>query len=126
VTATTYKSKVLLIQSVNSPPQAPVTLSFRMISFTHLVLAAAAVIGAVAAPSDVTERDTEGLSLLQARAGTPSATGTNNGYYYSWWTDGAATAYYTNGSGGQYTIQWSGNAGNLVGGKGWNPGSNSR
>jgi endo-1,4-beta-xylanase len=97
-----------------------------MVSFTHLVLAAAAVIGAAATPANVTERDTEGLSLLQARAGTPSATGTHNGYYYSWWTDGAATAYYTNGNGGQYTIQWSGNAGNLVGGKGWNPGSNSR
>jgi endo-1,4-beta-xylanase len=59
--------------------------------------------------------------LLQERGGTPSSTGTNNGFYYSWWTDGAAQATYTNGAGGQYSIQWSGN-GNLVGGKGWNPG----
>ncbi|PVF91255.1 xylanase [Serendipita vermifera] len=95
-----------------------------MVSFTHLLLAAASIVGAVAV--NITERDTEGFGLLQARAGTPSATGTNNGYYYSWWTDGAATAYYTNGAGGQYTITWSGNKGNLVGGKGWNPGSNSR
>jgi endo-1,4-beta-xylanase len=98
-----------------------------MVSFSHLLLAAAAAVGAVAAPSNVTERaDEQGLGLLQARAGTPSATGTNNGYYYSWWTDGQATAYYTNGGGGQYSIQWSGNRGNLVGGKGWNPGTNGR
>jgi endo-1,4-beta-xylanase len=97
-----------------------------MVSFTHLVLAAAAVVGAVAVPANVTERDTGGLRLLQTRTGTPSATGTSNGYYYSWWTDNLATAYYTNGAAGQYTITWSGNAGNLVGGKGWNPGTNGR
>jgi endo-1,4-beta-xylanase len=100
--------------------------SLKMVSFSHLVLAATAIIGAVAAPSDIAERDAEGFGLLQARAGTPSSTGTSNGYYYSWWTDGAATATYTNGAGGQYSIQWSGNNGNLVGGKGWNPGSSSR
>lgn len=55
-------------------------------------------------------------------AGTPSSEGWNNGFYYSWWTDGQAQATYTNGPAGQYSLQWSGN-GNLVGGKGWNPGS---
>jgi endo-1,4-beta-xylanase len=96
-----------------------------MVSFSYLLLAAAAAVGAVAAPSNVTERAEE-VGLLEARAGTPSTTGYNNGYYYSWWTDNQATAYYTNGGGGQYTISWSGGRGNLVGGKGWNPGTYSR
>ena len=80
-----------------------------MVSFSSLALGVAAAVGVVAHPT------------LEARAGTPSSTGTSNGYYYSWWTDNAGTAYYTNGQGGTYTLEWSGN-GNLVGGKGWNPG----
>ncbi|EAU83009.1 xylanase A [Coprinopsis cinerea okayama7 len=52
---------------------------------------------------------------------TPSAEGRHDGYFYSWWTDGQGRAWYTNGPGGTFSIQWSGN-GNLVGGKGWNPG----
>jgi endo-1,4-beta-xylanase len=94
-----------------------------MVSFSSLVLAAAAVTGAVAIPTNATSG--EGFGLL-ARGGTPSSTGTSGGYYYSWWTDGAAQATYTNGGGGQYTLTWSGGNGNLVGGKGWNPGSNGR
>lgn len=90
----------------------------KMVSFTSLVLAAAAVAGTFAVPTN----STEGFGLL-ARAGTPSSAGTHNGYYYSWWTDNAAQATYTNGAGGQYSLSWSGNNGNLVGGKGWNPGS---
>ncbi|KAJ3203338.1 hypothetical protein HDU82_006667 [Entophlyctis luteolus] len=63
-------------------------------------------------------------STLIRRSGTPSSTGFNNGYYYSFWTDGAAQATYTNLAGGEYSLVWSGNNGNLVGGKGWNPGGN--
>jgi endo-1,4-beta-xylanase len=94
-----------------------------MVSFTRLALAAGAITGAVAFPTNSTSG--EGFGLI-ARGGTPSATGYSNGYYYSWWTDGAAQATYTNGGGGQYSLNWSGNNGNLVGGKGWNPGSNGR
>nr|CDS82539.1 glycoside hydrolase family 11 enzyme [uncultured eukaryote] len=94
-----------------------------MVSFSRLALFAAAITGAVALPANAT--DAEGFGLL-ARSGTPSATGTSNGFYYSWWTDGAAQATYTNGGGGQYSLNWSGNNGNLVGGKGWNPGTNGR
>ncbi|KAF9530414.1 glycoside hydrolase family 11 protein [Crepidotus variabilis] len=92
-----------------------------MVSFSSLAFAATTIAGVLAIPTN----STEGFGLV-ARGGTPSSTGTSNGYYYSWWTDGAAQATYTNGGGGQYTLSWSGNNGNLVGGKGWNPGSSSR
>ena len=59
---------------------------------------------------------------VTTRSGTASSTGTNNGYYYSFWTDGGADVIYTNGAGGEYNIKWSG-SGNFVGGKGWNPGA---
>ncbi|KAH6903122.1 xylanase [Coprinopsis sp. MPI-PUGE-AT-0042] len=88
--------------------------------FSSLVVAAAAAIGALATP--VVNSTEHGLTLLSARAGTPSSEGNHGGYFYSWWTDNQGTAYYTNQNGGAYNLQWSGN-GNLVGGKGWNPGT---
>lgn len=94
-----------------------------MVSFTRIALFAVAIIGGVALPTNTTQ--SEDFSIL-SRSGTPSSTGFSNGYYFSWWTDGAAQATYTNGGGGQYSLSWSGNNGNIVGGKGWNPGSNGR
>jgi len=85
-----------------------------MVSFSSLLIAAAAIAGVFAIPSNITE--------LSARSGTASSTGTNNGYYYSFWTDGGAAVTYTNGAGGEYSVTWSG-SGNFVGGKGWNPGA---
>ena len=64
----------------------------------------------------------EGTELLTTRGGTQSSTGYNNGYYYTFWTDNQAYVIYTNGGGGQYKVDWSGN-GDFVAGKGWNPGS---
>jgi endo-1,4-beta-xylanase len=53
---------------------------------------------------------------------TPNSTGTNNGYYYSHWSDGGGNVTYTMGGGGNYSYSWS-NCGNFVGGKGWATGS---
>jgi endo-1,4-beta-xylanase len=83
-----------------------------MVSFTSIVTGAVAVMGAAAAPTD-----------LVARQSTPSSTGTHNGCYYSWWTDGGSQVTYTNGAAGSYSVTWGGGGGNFVGGKGWNPGS---
>lgn len=81
----------------------------KMVSFTYLLslFAASAVL---AAPGE-----------LVPRQSTPSGTGTHNGYYYSWWTDGGSQVSYTNGAGGSYSVNWA-SGGNFVGGKGWNPG----
>lgn len=86
-----------------------------MVAFSSLFLAASAAVAAVAAPGEL-----PGLTKRQTL--TSSATGTHNGYYFSFWTDGGPNVRYTNEAGGQYSVTWSGN-GNWVGGKGWNPGT---
>ncbi|CAI4211990.1 unnamed protein product [Parascedosporium putredinis] len=53
---------------------------------------------------------------------TANSAGTHDGYYYSWWSDGASPVTYTNLAGGSYSVDWQ-SGGNLVGGKGWSPGS---
>lgn len=84
-----------------------------MVVFSSLVVALSAVAGVIAGPTP---------NPNDKRAGTPSSTGTHNGYYYSWWTDGGSDVTYTNEAGGQYSVKWGGGGGNFVGGKGWNPG----
>ncbi|TEY50329.1 hypothetical protein BOTCAL_0278g00150 [Botryotinia calthae] len=85
-----------------------------MVSYKAFLITLAAVTRVLAYPAN------SSFELVD-RSGTPSSTGTSGGYYYSFWTDGGADVTYTNGAGGKYKLQWSGN-GNLVGGKGWNPG----
>ncbi|KAH8667266.1 glycosyl hydrolases family 11-domain-containing protein [Ilyonectria robusta] len=81
-----------------------------MVGFNSLLSGLALVAGVLSAPGSIQKRS------------TPSSTGTNNGFYYSWWTDGGSDVTYTNGAGGQYSVEWK-TGGNFVGGKGWNPGS---
>ncbi|KAK8120471.1 glycoside hydrolase [Apiospora kogelbergensis] len=90
-----------------------------MVSFTTIICGVSAAAGALAAPAtEVETRD-----LVERQAITKTQTGIDNGFYYSFWTDGQGQVQYTNGNAGQYSVKWSGNKGNFVGGKGWNPGS---
>jgi endo-1,4-beta-xylanase len=93
--------------------QASIMISLRALIFT---LSTAAI--AIAAPS------TAPSHLFPRQAITSSQSGTNNGYYYLFWTTGSGTQSYTNGPGGEYSVAWSGGDGEqIVAGKGWNPGS---
>ena len=92
-----------------------------MVSFSSLFLSVATIASVLAAPSvELSKRDPGTLATRQTL--TSSGTGTNNGYYYSFWTDGGSQTF-TLGAGGKYSVTWSGNNGNFVAGKGWNPGS---
>ncbi len=64
-------------------------------------------------------------SAVSAQTLTSNSTGTNNGFYYSFWKD-SGSASMTLHSGGRYASQWNNGTNNWVGGKGWNPGSSSR
>jgi endo-1,4-beta-xylanase len=68
------------------------------------------------------------VSLLPGSAGaasttiTSNSTGTNNGYFYSFWEQ-ASGATMTLGSGSNYSLTWNTASQNVVAGTGWNPGS---
>lgn len=61
------------------------------------------------------------MSFTSMFAGTASAATD----YWQNWTDGGGTVNVTNGSGGNFSVNWT-NCGNFVVGKGWNTGSASR
>jgi len=54
---------------------------------------------------------------------TSNSTGTNNGYFYSFWEQ-ASGASMTLGAGSNYSLNWNTGSQNVVAGTGWNPGSN--
>lgn len=105
-----------------------------MVSFTILLSALTAISSVLAIPLDTNEVNFDDASVnsteterieamfeLMRRQSTPNSSGTHNGYFYSFWSDGASPVTYTNGAGGSYSMQWQ-SGGNVVAGKGWNPG----
>ena len=88
-----------------------------MISLSSVAIALTTVVGALALPSD------QSVNLAARQAITSSQTGTNNGYYYSFWTNGAGSVSYSNGAAGQFSVNWANQGGgDFTCGKGWNPG----
>lgn len=91
-----------------------------MVSLFTLLSASLAAAKAVASSAtDATE------SHLQKRQATPNSEGIHDGFFYSWWSDGASPVNYTNLEGGSYRIEWQ-PGGNFYGGKGWSPGLTER
>jgi hypothetical protein len=96
-----------------------------MLFFFSLIIAATAVVGAFAAPTELVRRQDP------IRYVTFIETGTHDGYYYSFWTDGRADVQLTLGPGGSYSVNWStpeggSGVGSWIAGKGWERGSSSR
>ena len=60
-------------------------------------------------------------TAVHAQTLTSNATGTHNGFYYSFWKDSGDASFGLQ-AGGRYTSQWSNSTNNWVGGKGWKPG----
>lgn len=83
------------------------------------LLALVAATGAIAAPA------TDGASSFQqlVERSTPTGTGTNNGFFYSFYNSAASgTVTYNNKAAGEYSVDWT-NCDNFVAGKGWATGS---
>ncbi|MBJ6998599.1 glycoside hydrolase family 11 protein [Streptomyces griseofuscus] len=77
-----------------------------------LLAAAAAVVVVFALPG----------AVQAATTITSNSTGTDNGYFYSFWEQSSG-ATMTLGSGGNYSLNWNTASQNVVAGKGWNPGN---
>jgi endo-1,4-beta-xylanase len=65
------------------------------------------------------------VTAVNAGTITSNQTGTNNGYFYSYWKDTGSVSM-TLGTNGNYSVNWDLGSGNFVGGVGWKQGSSSR
>jgi hypothetical protein len=66
-----------------------------------------------------------GSTAVNAQTLSSNSTGTNNGFFYSFWKD-SGSATMTLYGGGRYSSQWNNSTNNWVGGKGWQPGNSTR
>lgn len=72
-----------------------------MVSFTSFLVSVSTFVGALAHPTEIAKRSPG--ELIERQTITASQTGTSNGFYYSYWTDGGGSGTFTLGSAGQYT-----------------------
>lgn len=72
-----------------------------MVAFSSIVLALTSATVALASPLGlVLEAEKRDAAALDTRS-TPAGTGTNNGFFYSFWTDNKGSVNYNNGAGGK-------------------------
>ena len=66
-----------------------------MVLIKCLLVTAITIISVSAAP----------IGLLEKRQSVKPRQGTSNGFFYSFWTDGAGSVTYNNGPGGHYSVK---------------------
>ncbi|KAJ4355829.1 uncharacterized protein N0V89_003850 [Didymosphaeria variabile] len=89
-----------------------------MVAFSSIFLALGTAASVLANPVNLTSP----LNLLERGVQTSPGTGTHDGFFYSFWTDGQGSVTYNNEAGGKYSVSWN-NVNNFVAGKGWKPGA---